>query len=136
MKTITYINRNNDRIKFTQVDKNTIKMEGGEYFRFALSNDYSHAFNEFCPENVDRIDLDEFIKRIHDYDYDINQYKYPNLIKFRTLIKSTNKVSMVDPSGGPCLLIGKDMKLFGLQGIISGFDTTKSDYIEITVDHA
>ena len=43
-------------------------------------------------------------------------------------------ITMVDPSGGPYIPLGMDMKLFGLEGKVNGFIPNEDGY-EIVVDN-
>ena len=42
-------------------------------------------------------------------------------------------ITMVDPSGGPYIPLGMDMKLFGLEGKVNGFISNEDGY-EIVVE--
>ena len=44
-----------------------------------------------------------------------------------------NDITMVDPSGGPYISLGMDMKLFGLEGKVNGFIPNEDGY-EIVVE--
>ena len=39
-----------------------------------------------------------------------------------------NDITMVDPSGGPYITEGTDMKIFGLKGIVKEFKSNKDGY--------
>lgn len=45
--TIEYLNRYNDKITFTLIDENTIKMEGGEYIRMGWNNEEDYKNKKY-----------------------------------------------------------------------------------------
>lgn len=44
-----------------------------------------------------------------------------------------NDITMVDPSGGPYITLGTDMKLFGLEGKVNGFIRNEYGYEIVTI---
>lgn len=130
MKTVTYKNRYNDKIIFTQINSCTIEMIGGEYIRHSYSNDYDKAYEAFHNDfpKTEMLSKEQFIDELFKYDNKINNYKNPEWDKYRHLVKSTDQIDMIDPSGGPYLTIGTDMSKFGLEGKIKGFTVVNNKY--------
>lgn len=128
-----YINRYGDEITFTQINDKEIIMSGGKYIRFGTSNDYMPAYTTYLREVDSKISLEEFINMLYVYDETTYKYKYPDLDKYRTMVKPTNDINMVDPSGGPYLTAGMDMRGFGLSGIIRWFEFIEDSKIKIYV---
>lgn len=130
MKTVIYKNRYGDKIVFTQINSNTIEMIGGEYIRHSYSNDYDKAYEAFHNDfpKTEMLSKEQFIDELFKYDNKINNYKNPEWDKYRHLVKSTDQIDMIDPSGGPYLTIGTDMSKFGLEGKIKGFKVVNNKY--------
>ena len=101
-----------------------------EYCRFSMPNDYSKAWEVF-KEEYGGLDYEEFVGAIHTYDEETNSYVFADLLP---LVESKKDViDMVDPSGGPFIEEGIDMKLFDLKGIVKEFKSNKNGY-EIIVE--
>jgi len=106
---VTYINRYRDNIQFEILDKSTIKMTGyGQYFRYGFPNNYKAAYNAFLNgqlvHGVPFMSEEDFKKQIHEH---------PELKRYLRLVTSDMSIiDMVDPSGGPYLCSGFDMKMF------------------------
>lgn len=130
MKTVTYKNRYNDEIKFTQISDNQISMEGGQFYRYGYANNYLDAYLKYCEDVNNPIDIKIFIDKLFEYD-DETGYD-PEFKPYQSLVRSTNNINMVDPSGGPYLTRNMNMTEFGLKGIIKGFQID-NDKITIIV---
>jgi hypothetical protein len=79
--------------------------------------------------------IEDFKKAIHESIYDENdRYVGPSVIgkQYQNLVKSNPWISMVDPSGGPYIAEGMDMKLFGMKGKVNGFINRDYGYEIIT----
>jgi hypothetical protein len=95
-----------------------------------MPNDYSKAWEVF-KEEYGGLDYEEFVGAIHTYDEETNSYVFADLLP---LVESKKDViDMVDPSGGPFIKEGMDMKLFDLKGIVKEFKSNKNGY-EIIVE--
>lgn len=126
-----YKNRYGDEFTFEQLDNGNIQWSGDfKYCRFGMPNDYSLAWEVF-QEEYGGLSYEDFKKEVHAYDEGKQQYVFPDLI---TLISSKKDViNMVDPSGGPYITEGTDMKIFGMEGIVKEFLANEDGY-EIVVE--
>lgn len=107
MQETTYKNRYSEEIKFKHLDDKTIEMSNYyKNFRVGYKNDYDEAYNTYL--NSTKLSKEEFIKKIHAYgvDHFIDTYG--------SLVKTTKIVNMVDPSGGPYIELGSNLRfIFG-----------------------
>lgn len=124
-----YSNRYSDKILFTQ-HGDVVEMTGfAEYgIRAGYENDYSEAYSSYlraCKE-LDEPDydlliedinqnklrvmtLDEFKKAVHTERW----YQNKDLFYYCQLVTSNrNSISMVDPSGGPYIELGTNLKRY------------------------
>ena len=121
-----YKNRYGDVYTFTELENGNIQWSGNfEYTRFGWPNDYTKAWEKF-QEEYGGLDYEEFLGSIHTYDEETNQYVFADLLPLVT--SKTNVINMVDPSGGPYITEGTDMKNFGLKGIVKEFKSNKDGY--------
>jgi len=121
-----YKNRYGDVFTFEQLENGNIQWSGNfEYCRFGMPNDYSKAWEVF-KEEYGGLDYEEFVGAIHTYDEETNSYVFADLLP---LVESKKDViNMVDPSGGPFINGGMDMKLFDLKGIVKEFISNEDGY--------
>jgi len=126
-----YKNRYGDVFTFEQLENGNIQWSGNfEYCRFGMPNDYSKAWEVF-KEEYGGLDYEEFVGAIHTYDEETNSYVFADLLP---LVESKKDViNMVDPSGGPFINGGMDMKLFDLKGIVKEFISNENGY-EIVIE--
>ena len=126
-----YTNRYGDKFTFELNERGNIDWKGNfEYCRFGMPNDYSKAWEVF-KEEYGGLDYEEFVGAIHTYDEETNSYVFADLLP---LVESKkNVINMIDPSGGPYITEGTDMKMFGLKGIVKEFKSNKNGY-EIIVE--
>jgi len=138
MKTEEYINRYGDKFTFTETERGNIQWSGNfKHCRFGAANVYDDAYNEYKRDGG-TLSMKEFINEVHDIIRDENgDYVSPSRIgqSYRELVYSDwNTITMVDPSGGPYITKGVDMKLFGFDGkIVNGFISNKDGY-EIVIE--
>ncbi len=128
MKT-TYYNRYGDNIIFNTVDENEIHMSGynPEWLRIGYENDYSKAYDAYrhhCneltePDNLLLVEdvsanklremtLHEFKEALHSE----NPGNRNPFSEYRKLVHSTDKIHMVDPSGGPYIAKNTNLGLY------------------------
>lgn len=108
-----YGNRYRDNITFTHVGDEVI-MEGGSWFRWGLSNDYSKAYEAYVTDGgTEPIDI--FEKLVHQYDEEAKSYT-ELAKKYQPLVFSSDEISMVDPSGGPYISLGNNLNKFWPKG--------------------
>lgn len=113
MKTV-YSNRYRDKIVFDHKGK-TVTMSGhSPYFRISWPNVYDKAYKAFVDEHakhgIELVDLEEFKKVVHEYKDEELRVK---IRPYAELVYSdTNTIDMVDPSGGPYLSRGMNLKEF------------------------
>jgi hypothetical protein len=127
----TYRNRYGDNIRFEFIGDKTIKVTGySPYYRMGWPNVYDKAYEAYIAENGP-IDIEEFKKIVHDYDNkDMRPYSL-------LIYSDTDTISMWDPSGGPYLDAGQDMRQFFYKFdfkeplIIKEFKTGNNDYVLI-----
>jgi len=127
MKASSYQNRYGDTITFVEVEKGIVEMSGynPEWLRVGWPNDYSDAYGIYL--NQCRL-LEE-----PDYDYLIDDpntntcrpmtyQEFANEVEtndhYRHYLKHSKsdktRISMVDPSGGPYIVLGTDIgRYFG-----------------------
>jgi hypothetical protein len=106
MKT-TYINRYGDNINFERIDDKTIIMSGynSEWVRIGYTNVYDDAYKQFKNDNPLSDITFEYFKS--------NVFEDDSLRKYWKLIYTDyNNLSMVDPSGGPCIFIGGNLNRY------------------------
>ena len=109
MKAI-YRNRYRDEIIFDHKGK-TVTMTGySQWFRYGFPNVYDKAYQAFIEENAKHLiplmDFEEFKKEVHNY-------KNESMKPYAELVYSDrDTIDMVDPSGGPYLTVGMNLKMF------------------------
>ena len=108
-----YHNRYRDEITFEHIDDEVI-MTGGNWFRYGLSNDYSKAYHQYVMDGG-AAEMEEFEKLVHEYDDEAKSYT-ELAKKYQSLVFSSDKISMVDPSGGPYISLGNNLKEFWPKG--------------------
>lgn len=112
MKT-TYKNRYGDEFTFEKTDDGNVLWEGNfTYSRIGYPNDYSKAYNAYLHDHKhvqDLMSFNQFKNVVHEYDDETNQYIYDKYVKLVESLK--DKISMVDPSGGPYLAEGMNLKI-------------------------
>lgn len=108
-----YHNRYRDEITFEHID-DTVIMTGGNWFRYGLSNDYSKAYHQYIMDGG-AAEMEEFEKLVHEYDDEAKSYT-ELAKKYQSLVFSSDKISMVDPSGGPYISLGNNLKEFWPKG--------------------
>ena len=134
-----YKNRYGDVNTFTELENGNIQWSGNfEYSRFGFPNVYGDAYREYLNENEGNevLSLEEFKEEVHRSIYELDdkgleRYVGPCEIadKYRKFVFSNqNMINMVDPSGGPYITEGTDMKMFGLKGIVKEFKSNEDGY--------
>jgi hypothetical protein len=109
MKAI-YYNRYNDKLTFEHKGK-TVEMTGhSPYYRISWPNVYDKAYEAFLEDNAKHLiplmEFEEFKKEVHNYE---NKAMRP----YAELVYSDkDTINMVDPSGGPYLTVGNNLKMF------------------------
>ena len=141
MEKIKYTNRYNDTFTFSKTDDGNILWEGEfKHCRFGWPNVYTEAYEAYLADTDtdDQMTMDEFKKEVHESVYD-SEGKYVSMsdisIKYAKLVHSdTNKIDMVDPSGGPYMTSGMNMNYIDdeFEGmIIEQFKPVKEGYLII-----
>ena len=127
----TYHNRYGDKLKFERTDDNTVIMTGGKYFRYGFPNKYDKAYEAYMKKikSLKEPDYDlliedaeantvrsytesEFEKIMLGNLYDYEDKKAnPTLKKlWKYVYPDKDNIDMVDPSGGPYICVGTDLK--------------------------
>jgi hypothetical protein len=109
MKAI-YYNRYNDKLTFEHQGK-TVEMTGhSQYYRVGYPNVYDKAYQAFLEDNAKHLiplmEFKEFKKEVHNYNNEAMR-PYSQLV-----YSDTDTIDMVDPSGGPYLVVGSNLKMF------------------------
>jgi hypothetical protein len=104
-----YSNRYKDKIVFS-LDEDKVYMRGQpmDYMRYGLSNDYTEAYLKYLLDNKDRQD-DVMSEKSFEIkmEEDVEFFK-----KYSKFIKSSEEISMVDPSGGPYIQLGSNLAYY------------------------
>ena len=130
-----YINRYGDNIIFEKLDNNIIKVSGYNpaWIRLGWSNLYDKAYDTYCEDNSEPMSLEDFKDQIHQYE----EGKANLLNKYGSLVTSDyNTYNMFDPSGGPYISLGSNLKYYFNQkeDIIVNKITPEADHILINYD--
>jgi hypothetical protein len=94
-----YSNRYNDEYTFTLIDDYILWEGPFNYCRGSYENDFSEAYETYLYELKDKetkLGLEDFIKEVYKGTFD----------EYTKLIKPTDKIHMIDPSGGPYISVG------------------------------
>jgi hypothetical protein len=137
MEKIEYSNRYNDVFTFSKTEDGNILFEGEfKWMRCSWPNVYDRAYEAYCTDadTDERMTLGEFKTAVHEYDKET--YKSTPLAKkYQGLVYSnTNKIDMIDASGGPYLHSGYDMGMFdeSFKGmIVEEFKPVNGNYLLI-----
>ena len=138
MKKVFYTNRYNDVFTFSKTDDGNILFEGEfKWMRCGWPNVYDKAYEAYCADvdTDEQMTMGEFKIAVHEYDKETFEYT-PLSKKYQKLVYSdTNKIDMIDPSGGPYLHSGYDMGMFdeSFRGmIVDYFKSSPEGYLIIT----
>ena len=125
-----YINRYKDEYTFTQDAEGNILWEGEfNYCRFSFPNDYTRAYTAYCDDfSKDQLTMEEFKSAVHKYDDVKREYVLGD--KYVRMVDSvTNKISMIDPSGGPYISTGMPLTSFGFKDCtVKDFERIETGY--------
>jgi hypothetical protein len=105
-----------------------------KWMRCGWPNVYDRAYDAYCADvdTDERMTLGEFKKAVHEYDPETFK-STPLAKKYQGLVYSdTNKIDMVDPSGGPYMHSGYDMGMFdeSFKGmIVEEFKPVNGNYL-------
>jgi len=133
MKQVTIKNRYNDKYTFSLDVESNILWEGSfKWCRFSWPNNYTDGYNKYVEDNCDNSELmtlGEFKNAVHER----NENGYTDFAeKYMIYIRSDrSKIDMVDPSGGPYISVGMDMKYIDEEFngmIVKGFKPIKTGY--------
>ena len=137
MNKIQIKNRYNDTFTFSKTDDRNILWEGEfKYCRFGWPNVYTEAYEAYLADTDtdEQMTFGEFKVAVHKYDNEKGEYT-PLAKMYQKLVYSdTNKIDMVDPSGGPYMTSGMNMNYIDdeFEGmIIEQFKPVKEGYLII-----
>jgi len=130
-----YKNRYGDEFTFTLQEDGNVLWEGKfEYIRIGYPNDYTKAYNQYLHDNKENkgtMSFNEFKEKVHEYNDETNQYVYDKYVRMVESIK--DKISMVDPSGGPYIAVGSSLSSFGFENLkVVDFEKKDNGYLIIT----
>ena len=105
-----YKNRYGDVFTFEWLDNGNVLMKGNfEYNRIGFANNYEASYKAYTAEQDHPMSMEQFIDLEHAYDEVKEEYLIDR--KYRELITSDmDKVTMVDPSGGPFMSAGMSLR--------------------------
>jgi hypothetical protein len=131
----TYKNRYGDIFTFTLQDDGNVLWDGNfKYCRFGMPNDYTKAYNQYVNDNKhvqSLMSFNQFKDVVHEYDDETHQYIYDKYVRMVESIK--DKISMIDPSGGPYISVGMPLSSFGFKDLkVKDFETKDNGYLIIT----
>jgi hypothetical protein len=115
LEEVTYSNRYKDQIRFEFIADKTIKVTGySPYYRMGWPNVYEPAYEAFVAEHAEHgmelVEFEEFKKIVHEYkdeELRLKMRPYAELV-----VSNQDVIDMFDPSGGPYLHAGQDMREF------------------------
>lgn len=123
-----YVNRNGTSFMFTATEDGHILWEGNfRWLKFGYANDYGPSHRSYC-RNVKQIPLEEFKDLVFKFNEKTGEYVLPQI--YRDMIKITDKISMVNPSGGPYLSEGMPLKIVNVlsKKVINYFEKIEGGY--------
>jgi hypothetical protein len=131
----TYKNRYGDIFTFTLQDDGNVLWDGNfKYCRFGMPNDYTKAYNQYVNDNKhvqSLMSFNQFKDVVHEYDDETHQYVYDKYVRMVESIK--DKISMIDPSGGPYISVGMPLSSFGFKDLkVKDFEIKENGYLIIT----
>ena len=127
-----YTNRYGDVYTFTKQENGDVLWEGSfKYHRTSSPNVYKDAYQQYRKDGGD-MHIEDFKKEVHHYD-DVTFEHSEISKKYRSLVYSDmNTIDMVDPSGGPYITEGMDMKYISEEfkgRIVSSFVPVETGYL-------
>jgi hypothetical protein len=131
----TYKNRYGDIFTFTLQEESNVLWDGNfKYCRFGMPNDYTKAYNQYVNDNKhvqSLMSFNQFKDVVHEYDDETHQYVYDKYVRMVESIK--DKISMIDPSGGPYISVGMPLSSFGFKDLkVKDFEIKENGYLIIT----
>ena len=110
-------NRYADLFTFTKDSEGNIIWSGDfSYHRAGMPNNYDDAYSAYhkdCVENsISPISMEEFKEKVHEWDKAASAYTEFSKRWGGLVYTETDKINMVDPSGGPYISSGDDMGMF------------------------
>lgn len=132
---VKYINRYGDEFTMSLLDNGNIAWDGNfSYCRFGKPNVYDDAYAAYAAQGGE-LSIDKFKEAVHGARFNENgQYVGLSEIgeKFSSMVYTDeNTIDMVDPSGGPFITSGMDMKQFASEFagmIVEKFNATDTGY--------
>ena len=133
---VKFINRYEDEYTFTINEDRSVDWLGSfKHHRVGFKNDYSKAW-EYFQEHYGGLSYEDFIKEVHAYDEEKEEYVFQDILP---LIDTTKIINMVDPSGGPYIEEGKMLshilKAEDYNVIVTGFESIEGGYKILTKEH-
>jgi hypothetical protein len=104
--------------------------------RVACPNMYENAYKAYCDKTDNPISMEQFQKDVHEYKHDQPEWVNP-LTEYRPLVTpDQSRFVMVDPSGGPYIGVGQDLKDYfqdGINRIVEKIEFPNDGSIEFTI---
>lgn len=106
-----YHNRYKDKITFEHKGE-IVEMTGhSPYYRIGYPNVYDKAYQTYLEDNAKHLiplmNLEDFKKEVHNYSSNESMRPYVELV-----YSDQDTIDMVDPSGGPYISLGDNLKEF------------------------
>jgi hypothetical protein len=129
----TYQNRYGDNILFEKVDDNTVRMSGynSDWIRYGYDNDYTQAHAAYLADcaaleepdmrllvedknesKIRPMTIEEFENYYMHKDTDPHALKNPFREYYKLITSNHDSIHMVDPSGGPYIAKGTNLKYY------------------------
>jgi hypothetical protein len=119
MSKIEYKNRYNYVFTFSKTEDGNVLIKGPfTYMRMGYPNVYEDAYEAYRNDTTDiseQIPIEKFKELVHEgfYDTNGNYIKHEICSKYGKLVYSNpNIIDMIDPSGGPYITRGSNLKPF------------------------
>jgi hypothetical protein len=108
-----YINRYGNKFTFEKTDDGNILWKGNfEHCKIGIPNEYREAYYQYVYDNKhvqNLMSFNQFKDVVHEYDDETHKYIYDKYLKL--VLPIPDKISMVDPGGGPYLSEGMNLKV-------------------------
>ena len=130
---VQYINRYGDEYTFTKLENGNVLWEGSfDHVRVSFPNVYKETYQQFRKDGGE-LNQHDFEEKVHEqlYDKEGNWVSGgPITLKYGPLVYSDHdNITMVDPSGGPCINKGTNLNKFGdeFKGLLVKYFTWDKD---------
>tara|TARA_R110000868_G_scaffold268036_3_gene527282 strand:+ start:946 stop:1449 length:504 start_codon:yes stop_codon:yes gene_type:complete len=147
MKVAKYENRYGDKILFSELSANKVKMSGyGPWYRYGWCNDYAEAYQVYTS-HCNALTEPDYLYLVEDMDenklrprtYQEFVYEVENNEEYRSYLglvrTDMSRINMFDPSGGPYVELGTNIGRYfddGIDRIVEEI-TFHEDSVELVI---